>query len=154
MVICTFRGLCFLLKAMNMRKVIRSSLISTLFEMQGNFPKCWHTWTIKEKKWYIFWQGKRKFLSSIFDLVIECPAHCSKSSFFVQKFNLSIFFWVKNSWKCCGFGLFSCWQLWFHEKNCQKKKTWWKTRENVGSFVNIDLNWFFEQCAFIFVYVF
>ena len=36
----------FLLKAMNMRKVIRSSLISTLFEMQGNFPKCWHTWTI------------------------------------------------------------------------------------------------------------
>ena len=31
------------------------------------------------------------------------------------------FFYVKNSWKCCGFGLFSCWQLWFHEKNCQKK---------------------------------
>ena len=39
------------------------------------------------------------------------------------------FFWVKNSWKCCGFGLFSCWQLWFHEKNCQKKigmKNSWK----------------------------
>ena len=58
--------------------------------------------------------------------------HCSKSSFFVQKFNfdfprkLSIF-WVKNSWKCCGFRLFSCWQLWFHEKNCQKKFGW-KTR--------------------------
>ena len=30
-------------------------------------------------------------------------------------------FGVKNSWKCCGFGLFSCWQLWFQEKNCQKK---------------------------------
>ena len=36
-------------------------------------------------------------------------AHCSKSSFFVQKSNfdfprkLSIFFLVKNSWKCCGF---------------------------------------------------
>ena len=28
---------------------------------------------------------------------------------------------VKNSWKCCGLGLFSFWQLWFHEKNCQKK---------------------------------
>ena len=27
----------------------------------------------------------------------------------------------------CGFGLFSCWQLWFHEKNCQKN--WVK---NVG----------------------
>ena len=40
---------------------------------------------------------------------------------------------MKNSWKCCGFGLFSCWQLWFHEKNCLKK-FWWKTRENVGGF--------------------
>ena len=40
--------------------------------------------------------------------------HCSKSSFFVQKFNFDY------SWKCCGLGLFSCWQLWFHEKNCQK----------------------------------
>ena len=61
--------------------------------------------------------------------------HCSKSSFFVQKFNFDfprklLIFWVKNSWKCCGFGLFSCWQLWFHEKNCQKKFGW-KTRENV-----------------------
>ncbi len=93
------------------------------------------------------------------------PAHCSKSSFFVQKFNfdfprkLSIFWGWKtrenvvfldflavdnfdftrkiveknlgeNSWKCCGFGLFSCWQLWFHEKKCQKNLGW-KTRENV-----------------------
>ena len=39
--------------------------------------------------------------------------------------------WVKNSWKCWGFALFSCWQLWFHEKNCQKKFGW-KTRETVG----------------------
>ena len=38
---------------------------------------------------------------------------------------------MKNSWKCCGFGLFSCWQLWFHEKNCQKKFGR-KTRENVA----------------------
>ena len=62
--------------------------------------------------------------------------HCLKSSFFVQKLNfdiprkLSIFWGVKNSWKCCGFGLLSCWQLWFHEKNCQKKFGW-KTRQNV-----------------------
>jgi len=51
---------------------------------------------------------------------------CSKSSFFVQKFNFDLprklsFFWAENSWKCCGFRLFSCWKLWFHEKNCQKK---------------------------------
>ena len=40
-------------------------------------------------------------------------SHCSKSSFFVQKFNFDFprklsMFWVKNSWKCCGFELFSC----------------------------------------------
>ena len=87
--------------------------------------------------------------------VCHTMSHCSKSSFFVQKFNfdfprkLSIFFWWKtrenvvvldflavdnfdftkkivkknlseNSWKCWGLRLFSCWQLWFHEKNCQK----------------------------------
>ena len=62
--------------------------------------------------------------------------HCSKSSFFVQKFNFDfprklLIFSGENSWKCCGFGLFSCWQLWFHEKNCQKNFGW-KTRENVG----------------------
>ena len=87
----------------------------------------------------------------------KATTHCSKSSFFVQKFNFDFprkivdFFggwktrekvlildflavdnfdftrkivkkiWVKNSWKCCGFGLFSCWQLWFHEENCLKK---------------------------------
>ena len=39
--------------------------------------------------------------------------------------------WMKNSWKCCGFKLFSCWQLWFHEKNCPKI-VGWKTREDFG----------------------
>ena len=47
------------------------------------------------------------------------------------------FFGVKNSWKCCGFGLFCCWQLWFHKKNCQKSFEW-KTRENVGGSVKIE----------------
>ena len=36
------------------------------------------------------------------------------------KFNFVSKSWMKNSWKCCGFGHHSCWQLWFHEKNCQK----------------------------------
>ena len=74
-------------------------------------------------------------------------SHCSKSSIFVQKFNLISrencrFFGVKNSWKCCGFGLFSFWQLWFHEKNCQKKKIGWKTHENVWvlSRLNFDIS--------------
>ena len=81
--------------------------------------------------------------------------HCSKSSFFVQKFNfdfprkLSIFL-GENSWKCCGFGLFICWQLWFHEKNCEKNFGW-KTRENVGGLSKLNFwikIWLFEQCAF------
>ena len=52
----------------------------------------------------------------------------SKNSTLISRENCR-FFWLKNSWKCCGFGLFSCWQLWFHEKNCQKKfwlKNSWK----------------------------
>ena len=39
------------------------------------------------------------------------------------------FLGVKNSWKWYGLGLFSCWQLWFHEKSCHKKfgvETSWK----------------------------
>ena len=47
----------------------------------------------------------------------------SKNSTLIFRENCR-FFWVKNSWKCCGFGLFSCWQLWFHEKNCEKKFGW------------------------------
>ena len=84
------------------------------------------------------------FKSSLpeFHQFITLSAHCSKSSFFVQKFNfdfpskLSIF-WVKNAWKYCGFGLFSYWQLWFHEKNCQKK-IWLKNSWKYWGFVKIE----------------
>ena len=107
---------------------------------------------------------KRNFISKFIllpSLSADCKrvhttqTHCSKSSFFVQKFNfdfprkLSIFWGVKNSWKCWCFGLFSCWQLWFHEKNCQKNFGW-KTRENeeVWSKLNFWTKiWLFEWCA-------
>ena len=78
-------------------------------------------------------------------------AHCSKSTFFVQKFNfdfprkLSVFLGEK-SWKCCDFGLFSCWQRWFHEKICQKNFGW-KTRENVWVLSKLNFwtkIWLFE----------
>ena len=77
----------------------------------------------------------------------------TKIRLFVKNFQVSLFFsakiqlWfpekivdffgVKNSWKCCGFGLFSCWQLWFHEKNCQKDFGW-KTRENGGDLSKLN----------------
>ena len=63
------------------------------------------------------------YLLTLFKIFIFCP---KIQLWFPEK--IVDFFWVKNSWKCCGFGLFSCWQLWFHEKNCQKNlvKNLWK----------------------------
>ena len=74
----------------------------------------------------------------------------SKNSTLISRENCR-FFWVKNSWKCCGFGLFSCWQLWFNEKNCQKN-CGWKTRENVGVLSTLNFwtkIWLFEQCVYV-----
>ena len=62
-----------------------------------------------------------------------------------------IFLGVKNSWRCWGFGLFSCWQLWFHEKICQKE-IGWKTRENVGVLSKLNFwtkIWLFELCELL-----
>ena len=39
----------------------------------------------------------------------------SKNSTLISQENCR-FFGVKNSWKCCGFALFSCWQLCFPDK--------------------------------------
>ena len=69
---------------------------------------------------------------TLFEIFIFCPKIQLWSPEKICRFVLG-----ENSWKCCGFGLFSCWQLWFHEKNCQKKFGW-KTRENVGIFVKIE----------------
>ena len=66
---------------------------------------------------------------------------------FSRKFR---FFWVKNSWKCCGFGLFSCWQFWFHEKNCQKifwVKNSWKCLSKLNFWTKI---WLFEFDEFFY----
>ena len=69
----------------------------------------------------------------------------SKNSTLISRENCR-FFGVKNPWKCCGFGLFSCWQLWFDEKNCQKKigvKNSWKCC-GLGLFTCWQL-WFHEK---------
>ena len=71
----------------------------------------------------------------LFEIFIFCP---KIQLWFSER--IVDFFGVKNSWKCCGFGLFSCWQLWFHEKNCQKNLGW-KTREMLG----FCQNWIFGQ---------
>ena len=69
----------------------------------------------------------------MFEIFIFCP---KIQLWFPEK--IVDFFGVKNSRKCCGFGLFSYWQLWFHEKNCQKIFGW-KTRENVGVLSKLNL---------------
>ena len=125
---------------------ILSLLYDQLFFLKLALPKvCRHVRVVKRDGAKTFW---------IIFLLLS--THCSKNSFFVQKFNsdfprkLSIFlgwktrenvvgfgffscwqlwfhakncrfFWVKNSRKSCDFGFFSCWQLWFHEQKCQKK---------------------------------
>jgi len=63
----------------------------------------------------------------------------SKNSTLISRENCR-FFWMKNSWKCCGFGLFSCWQLWFHEKNCQKN-----LGEKLVKMLGVCQNWIFGQ---------
>ena len=87
--------------------------------LSNAFLQWWKKLLIPQEWWSICnWIGNilLYFINSLFEIFI-----------FVQKFNCDFprtivdIFWVKNSWKCCGFGHFSCWQLWFHEKNCQKK---------------------------------
>ena len=75
------------------------------------------------------------YLRPHFNIVSE--KFLSKNSTLIFRENCQFLFWVKNSWKCCGFGLFSCWQLWFHEKNCQKK-IWVKNSGKCWGFVKIE----------------
>ena len=84
--------------------------------------------------------------NTLFEIFIFCP---KIQLWFPEK--IVDFFWEKNSWKCGGFGLFSCWQLWFHEKNCQNNFGW-KTRENVGvlSKLNFWTKFDFSKCEIVF----
>ena len=81
------------------------------------------------------------FGDTLFEIFILCP---KIQLWFPEK--IVNFLGVKNSWKCCGFGLFSYWQLWFHEKNFQKNLGW-KTCENVGVLSKLNFRtkiWFLE----------
>ena len=75
------------------------------------------------------------FQSTLFQIFIFCP---KIQLCFSEK--IVDFFGVKNSWKCCGFGLPSCWQLWFHEKNCQKN-----LGEKLVKMLGFCQNWIFRQ---------
>ena len=68
-----------------------------------------------------FWRRKGS-IDTLFEIFIFCP----KNQFWFPE-KIVDFFWGEKLVKYCGMGLFSCWQLWFHEKNCQKNFGW-KTR--------------------------
>ena len=94
----------------------------------------------REKMRKVAWNGNFVLLHTVRNLHF-----LSKNSTLILGENCR-FFWVKISWKCCGFGLFSCWQLGFHEKNCQKK-IWVKNSWKCWGFVKIefvDKNWTFR----------
>ena len=75
-----------------------------------------------------FWRENSN-LNVVWKHIVRNLHFLSKKSTLISCENCR-FFWVKNSWKCCGFGLFSCWQLWFRKKNCRLFLEW-KTCENV-----------------------
>ena len=97
-------------------------------------PKSIFSLTLKINEWYLASLDTR----TLFETFIFYP----KIQLWFPK-KLSIFW----GWKTrCGFGLFSCWQLWFHEKNSQKKFGW-KTCENVGILSKLNFwtkIWLFE----------
>ena len=102
----------------------------------------WFLWGIKRNRTKKTWLGFPRLTPGTLGKNVGY-SQCIKSPFFVQKFKLMkklgkssiwIFvFWAKitrkiwifyikkkkRSWKCCGYKLNSCWQLWFDEKNCE-----------------------------------
>ena len=92
--------------------------------------KCWNI-----SKWIFEIQKKNTIMLSVSFTLFEIFIFCPKIQFWFPE-KIADFFGVKNSWKCCGFGLLSCWQLWFHEKNCQKK--WVKNSWKWWGFVKIE----------------
>ena len=78
-------------------------------------------------------------INTLFEIFMFCP---KIQLWFPEK--IVDFFGVKNSWKCCGFGLFSCWQLWFHEKNCQKN-FWVKNLSKLNCFFFFFKIYFYGQ---------
>ena len=62
-----------------------------------------------------YYQYTQQYKNTLFEIFIFCP---KIQLWFPEK--IVDFFLVKISWNCCGFGLFSCWQLWFHEKIVKK----------------------------------
>ena len=83
----------------------------------------------------MIWVAKKLRVQGFWMIMLECQlATLFEIFIFGPKIQLRFpekkFFGVKNSWKCCGLGLFSSWQLWFHEKN-YRFFFGWKTRENV-----------------------
>ena len=112
----------------------------TIFNVLRKAPSSWKieveavTTTQKERKETI-WRPREKLSwqicsiisrTTLFEICIFCP----KIQLWFPE-NVSIIFWVKNSWKCCGLDFLAVDNFNFTRK-IVKKKVGWKTRENVG----------------------
>ena len=95
-------------------------------------PKSWNksfihiqieTWnTVLIVRIFVILSGSVGVTSSLLSFHTVRNLHfLSKNSTLISPSKIVELLLSENSWKCCGFGLFSCWQIWFHEKNCQKK---------------------------------
>ena len=69
--------------------------------------------------------------TTLFEIFIFCP------KIQLSRENCRFFLWLENSRKCCDFGLFSCWQLWFHERKCQKKFGWNLSKLNFSTRIGL-----------------
>ena len=74
-----------------------------------------HNWIKKRNDYHSTWRKKQ-----VPEVHVSVREVCPKIQLWFPE-KIFAFFGVKNSRKCCGFGLFSCWQLWFHEKNLGEK---------------------------------
>ena len=83
---------------------------------------------------------KRLAVGTLFEIFIFCP---KIQLWFPEK--IVEFVLGENSRKCCGNGLFSCWQLWFHEKNCPKN-----LGEKLVKMLGFCQNWIFWTKIWLF----
>ena len=118
---------------------------------------CWNGWSVRcTLCWPVFSPISVKKTKKCFKMILgrtlyEIFIFLSKIQVWFSEKIVDFFFWSKNSWKCCGFGLFSCWQLWFYEKNFQKKlsETSWKCW--TFRIVCAVVNWFWRFLKLLFI---
>ena len=136
--------------------------IFLLYKQMPELMSCPKNWEAQMENCKTIWVIQLCQWCTLFEIFIFCP----KTQLWFPEKNCRIVL-GENSWKCCGFGLFSCWQLWFHEKNCKvlsklnflaKNLTFrivWHFRSGIRIWVwlRLPILWIFEHWGNSFKYV-